>query len=180
MKNDHGQELLQSHGIRQLLKEMILEKYEHHQKVLSQVLKEEESNELISSEITDQKIYQLFFSYLAKAELPVIERDLSSMCFQLNKSLNKLPTQTNWDRAYENATQLVRIEDVISHFTGITKLKCNIPCPFHKDKTPSLKVYPESNRFVCFGCQVRGSPIDFVMKHKDCSFQEAVLYLSNF
>lgn len=35
-------------------------------------------------------------------------------------------------------------------------------CPFHNDKTPSLKLY--ERRFHCFGCQEDGDVIDFVGK----------------
>lgn len=31
-----------------------------------------------------------------------------------------------------------------------------IACPFHDDKSPSLKVYPETNSFNCFGCGAAG------------------------
>lgn len=36
-----------------------------------------------------------------------------------------------------------------------------IHCPFHADKTASLKVYPDS--FCCYGCGASGSVIDFDM-----------------
>ena len=35
-----------------------------------------------------------------------------------------------------------------------------ICCPFHKDRTPSLRLYPDG--FYCFGCGAGGSVIDFV------------------
>lgn len=35
-----------------------------------------------------------------------------------------------------------------------------ICCPFHQEKTPSLKLYDKS--FYCFGCGAHGSAIDFV------------------
>ena len=35
-----------------------------------------------------------------------------------------------------------------------------ISCPFHQEKTPSLKLYEKS--FYCFGCGAHGSAIDFV------------------
>jgi hypothetical protein len=37
-------------------------------------------------------------------------------------------------------------------------------CIFHKEKTPSLKIY--QNRFKCFGCGTAGSNIDLVLKAK--------------
>ncbi len=35
-----------------------------------------------------------------------------------------------------------------------------ICCPFHTEKTPSLKLY--ERRFRCFGCGVGGDVVDFV------------------
>ncbi|GAB7541663.1 CHC2 zinc finger domain-containing protein [Cupriavidus sp. 8B] len=47
-------------------------------------------------------------------------------------------------------------------------------CPFHEDREPSLVVSPAKNLWHCFGCQVGGGPIDWVMKHKGVSFRHAV------
>ena len=47
-------------------------------------------------------------------------------------------------------------------------------CPFHDEKTPSLKITPENNLFHCFGCGVGGSVIDWVMKTQGVSFRHAV------
>lgn len=35
-------------------------------------------------------------------------------------------------------------------------------CPFHHERTASLKLYPGTKGFYCFGCHVGGSVIDFV------------------
>jgi DNA primase catalytic core len=47
-------------------------------------------------------------------------------------------------------------------------------CPFHQDDTPSLTVTPEKNLFHCFGCDVGGGPIDWMMKKNGVSFRHAV------
>lgn len=47
-------------------------------------------------------------------------------------------------------------------------------CPFHGEREPSLKVYPGSGGWHCFGCGKGGSVIDFVMEHEGCGFREAV------
>ncbi|MFC1751164.1 CHC2 zinc finger domain-containing protein, partial [Pseudomonadota bacterium] len=47
-------------------------------------------------------------------------------------------------------------------------------CPFHEDKTPSLKITPSKNLFHCFGCGAAGSVIDWVMKTQGLSFRHAV------
>lgn len=47
-------------------------------------------------------------------------------------------------------------------------------CPFHDDSEPSLIVTPAKNLWHCFGCQIGGGPIDWVMKLKGVSFRHAV------
>jgi DNA primase len=51
-------------------------------------------------------------------------------------------------------------------FTGI--------CPFHADETASLVITPHKNLWHCFGCQIGGGPIDWVMKQRGVSFRHAV------
>lgn len=47
-------------------------------------------------------------------------------------------------------------------------------CPFHVDESPSLVVTPSKNLWHCFGCQIGGGPIDWVMKKSAVSFRHAV------
>ena len=47
-------------------------------------------------------------------------------------------------------------------------------CPFHEDTEPSLLVTPGKNLWHCFGCQIGGGPIDWVMKYRGVSFRHAV------
>jgi DNA primase len=47
-------------------------------------------------------------------------------------------------------------------------------CPFHEDSEPSLVVTPAKNLWHCFGCQIGGGPIDWVMKLRGVSFRHAV------
>lgn len=44
-------------------------------------------------------------------------------------------------------------------------------CPFHSEKTASLKVY--SDNFYCFGCHTHGDIFSFVQRMENCSFKEA-------
>lgn len=48
-------------------------------------------------------------------------------------------------------------------------------CPFHDDKTPSMKLYKKNNSFYCFGCQLGGDIFDFVQKVKNCDFNIALM-----
>lgn len=49
-----------------------------------------------------------------------------------------------------------------------------IPCPFHADKTGSLKIYPGARGWHCFGCGEGGDVIDFVRRLLNISFVEAM------
>lgn len=53
-----------------------------------------------------------------------------------------------------------------------------IKCPFHADKTASMKIYPGERGFCCFGCHEAGSVIDFVMKLYGLSFRDAIARLN--
>lgn len=44
-------------------------------------------------------------------------------------------------------------------------------CPFHKEKTPSMKVYKTS--YNCFGCGANGDVFSFVMGMDHCDFKTA-------
>jgi DNA primase len=48
-------------------------------------------------------------------------------------------------------------------------------CPFHTEKTPSFVIYPDENRFHCFGCQADGDVFGFVMKIENCDFKTAAV-----
>ena len=47
-------------------------------------------------------------------------------------------------------------------------------CPFHDEKSPSFSVRPSVGSFHCFGCQVGGDVISFLMQIDHLSFSEAV------
>jgi DNA primase catalytic core len=47
-------------------------------------------------------------------------------------------------------------------------------CPFHEDREASLVVTPAKNLWHCFGCQIGGGPVDWMMKLKGVSFRHAV------
>lgn len=52
-------------------------------------------------------------------------------------------------------------------------------CPFHQEKTPSFHVYPESQRYHCFGCQKDGDLLNFVQDYYNISFKEAIARLAH-
>ena len=52
-------------------------------------------------------------------------------------------------------------------------------CPFHGEKTGSLKVYGGNRGWHCFGCHKHGDIIDFVVQIFGLSFKEAIEKLND-
>src|SRR5580692_676416 len=51
-------------------------------------------------------------------------------------------------------------------------------CPFHKEKTPSFNVNPDSGLFHCFGCKESGDVFTFLERVEGYSFGEAIRVLA--
>ncbi|HBX44789.1 DNA primase [Limibacterium fermenti] len=77
----------------------------------------------------------------------------------------------------QDAAQIV---DVVSDFVTLRKRGVNYVglCPFHEDRNPSFYVSPSKNICKCFVCGTGGTPVNFVMKHEQLSYYEALKYLA--
>lgn len=63
----------------------------------------------------------------------------------------------------------------VAYFYGFSLTKAGfMPCPFHKEKTASLKVYDGTRGWHCYGCGEGGDIFDFVAKFFDIGFADAV------
>lgn len=60
--------------------------------------------------------------------------------------------------------------------SGRTEFVCR--CPFHNEKTPSCHVYPDEQRYYCYGCHAKGDSIDFLKEFDKLSFVDAVELLA--
>jgi DNA primase len=47
-------------------------------------------------------------------------------------------------------------------------------CPFHGDRAPSFRVFPDSRRFKCFGCGARGDVFEFLCRVEKKDFRAVV------
>lgn len=47
-------------------------------------------------------------------------------------------------------------------------------CPFHAEKTGSMRLYDGNRGYHCFGCGANGSVIDLVMKYYNLSLMQAI------
>lgn len=75
--------------------------------------------------------------------------------------------------------QSLTMQEVAERYGFTPNRSGYIQCPFHQgDLHGSLKIYPESRGWHCFGCGAGGTVIDFVMKLFDLSFPQAVVRLN--
>lgn len=47
-------------------------------------------------------------------------------------------------------------------------------CPFHNEKTPSMKIYDGSRGYFCFGCKKSGDVISFVKEYFNLTFPASI------
>ena len=72
------------------------------------------------------------------------------------------------------------IVDVVGDFVKLKKRGKRYLglCPFHDDKhLGSFVVYPKGNVFKCFKCDAKGGPVEFIMKHENLTFPDAIRWL---
>jgi DNA primase len=50
-----------------------------------------------------------------------------------------------------------------------------LKCPFHTDKTPSLKIYTDTNTYNCFGCGANGDAIQFIESYEKLNKHQAII-----
>lgn len=74
--------------------------------------------------------------------------------------------------------QLVTIQNIIDRY-GYKPQKGFISCPFHNEKTPSLRIYTDTNTFYCFGCGMGGDVISFVTHLFKIDFGSAIMRLDD-
>jgi DNA primase len=68
----------------------------------------------------------------------------------------------------------ITMKQVAEHYGFNVDERGFISCPFHSDKTSSLKIYSGIRGFSCFGCNTSGSVIDFTMKLFSIDFKESI------
>lgn len=76
--------------------------------------------------------------------------------------------------------QRLSIQEVLAHYGIEMNRNKHIHCPFHQDKTPSMRVYPETNTVYCFSgnCRLHGKSLDvieLVREKEECSKHEAIM-----
>lgn len=76
---------------------------------------------------------------------------------------------------FEAVKQSVTTRQAAEHYGIRVNRNGMCACPFHNDKTPSMKI---DRRFHCFGCQADGDVIDFVSRLHGTGTKGAALMLA--
>ena len=85
------------------------------------------------------------------------------------------------DRAtIDKIMDATNIVDVVGDFVTLRKAGVNYKglCPFHDDKTPSFMVSPAKQICHCFACGEGGNAVNFLMKHEQITYPEALRWLA--
>ena len=85
------------------------------------------------------------------------------------------------DRAtIDKIMDATNIVDVVGEFVTLRKAGVNYKglCPFHDDKTPSFMVSPSKQICHCFACGEGGNAVNFLMKHEQITYPEALRWLA--
>ena len=85
------------------------------------------------------------------------------------------------DRAtVDKIMDAVNIVDVVGEFVNLRKSGVNYKglCPFLDDKTPSFMVSPARQICKCFSCGEGGNAVNFLMKHEQITYPEALRWLA--
>ena len=85
------------------------------------------------------------------------------------------------DRAtVDKIMEATNIVDVVGEFVNLRKAGVNYKglCPFHDDKTPSFMVSPARQICKCFACGEGGNAVNFLMKHEQITYPEALRWLA--
>lgn len=77
---------------------------------------------------------------------------------------------------FEAVKDHITAREVVERYGVCVSRRGMAVCPFHDDKTPSMKV---DRRFHCFGCQADGDAVDFVSRLYDIPCRDAAIKIAN-
>ncbi len=71
----------------------------------------------------------------------------------------------------EEIKQAYSMKEIVGRYGLVPDRRGYVPCPFHKERTASMKIYEKD--YHCFGCGENGDIFSFIQKMEDIPFPEA-------
>ncbi len=105
------------------------------------------------------------------------EEDWPILSSAVAKQKGKIENISNTPIKQREHKKMQTIAKVIGEVLDISSGKAR--CPFHKENTASLNIWPDTDSFYCFGCGAGGDSIAFVRKYYDWGFKRAVQHIEN-
>jgi len=180
--------LLDSKGIEETLVDLMRGKFSHKYNLERELTKHIRKLQRIDIKAHSRRYWEEYIRYqLIKIEIEGVDKELNSLCYSFVRALSdksntkqaKLCFKESWDDLLERMKQ-VDIVQVVSRYMTVNNPKRLLRCPFHEDKSASLKLYIDTNSWYCFGCCKGGASVNFVMQIEQIPFKEAMKKILNF
>lgn len=78
---------------------------------------------------------------------------------------------------YRKVKEAVSMQQAVE-YCGLHVQNGKCLCPFHQDRRPSMKIYPDGKGYYCFSCGSGGDLIKFVARYRDVRNYEAAKELA--
>ncbi|MFC1615781.1 CHC2 zinc finger domain-containing protein [Patescibacteria group bacterium] len=181
--NKNLEKILQVIGIDEFLEDLIQTKVKYYLDLKETLIS---LYELVLSHDLDpleQMFYEQLVHYLYGGdEIEMLQREINKLCSYLKRistiEESKKIYKKDWQRIIEEL-EIISVVGVIGQYTEIKNPNFLVKCPLHDDKTPSLKIYQQTNSWYCFGCQKGGMPVNFLMYMENLDFKTAAKKLLN-
>jgi hypothetical protein len=177
--NESSKTIMGAPQIDEVIDSILRAKIKERGLLVKALVKRDKTNFHLSS----QNNIRIYLDYLIGIEeLDSLDKQINSIASAFTHSTSLIETKKNFEKNYlaiKVSLDSIMIEDVVSMYTPVANPRRLVKCPIHEDKTPSLKMYLDTNSFFCFGCRKGGSPVNLVMLVENLTFKEAVNRLLN-
>jgi len=150
--------------------------FEKH--VYNQKLKKRLKSLWMISEITEFFIVEFYRLFHWWAELKMAENYIERYSY-----LHRRKHHSENSQYQKKSLDIhdVEIERVISMYTDIKgSMNRNILCPLHKEKSPSFRIFKNTNSFYCYGCNAWGNALNFISLAENITTKEAFKKFQNY
>jgi len=168
------------------LQNLIQEKWEEATSLRNQL--KAETQELMQQlyyeflpEISQYLLQRIIFEFRGWPELIQIQSNIESWKYMLQLKYENKRDKDSLTRRDILRVKEIPIDLLVEKFVWVKIPQSEIiHCPFHPDTTGSLKIYPHTNSFYCFGCQKGWTTIEFTANFLEISNKEAIKELKNY